>query len=271
MRRKSHRSRRRKEIHHAADARSQSVSRRHASSCRSDAINRRWEVQPIYLAFVGDGIFAAGQTPLYYARLTPATATHPFSHDEHGLGPLGRSGAGGLHRERYQGSLLPQSVRIEFTWKDATPVAGAEDALPLAAGRLGNTPLDSTSPFGQPCDAVEALLDLRDEKSAARYTSNMDSIPQGTARVGLYRIEENGKLVCRLQVSPPEMTPRSALSRLGDDRFAIQCSGAVPRCGVGLNFFVTDAAEYAPNKTDWRLSDERTEGRHRLDRFLPAD
>ena len=109
-------------------------------------------------------------------------------------------------------------------------------------------PLDMTAPFGQPCDAVELLLDLRGGESSARYTSNMDSIPDGTARVGLYKIEENGRPAAKLQVSPESLAGSFKLADLGGDRYAIQWSGKPPECGVGFDMFVTDAEKWLPNQ-----------------------
>ncbi len=187
--------------------------------------------------------------PLYYAQLIPSPPPHPFTRDDkgwvkwEGVDPMESTVSD------IKANVTPQSLSIQFTWKDSTPVSARAEPYKARLGEPVATPLDATSPFGQPCDAVELLIDLRDEKSAARYTSNMDSIPDGTARVGLYRIDENGKSVCRLQVTPESMKKSVKLTELGGDRFAIEWTGAIPACGIGLDMLVTDAKEYAPNKT----------------------
>lgn len=215
----------------------------------ASAMTKRWEVQPVYIAFVGSDAFDATEVPLYYTHLIPAPPSDPFTHDDKGWVRWEGVEPAETTTNDIKASLTPQSLRVEFTWKDQTPVTARTEPYKSRLGDPVTTPLDATSPFGQPCDAVELLLDLRDAASAARYTSNMDSIPEETARVGLYRIEENGKSVCRLQVTPAAMEKSFTLSELGGDRFAIEWTGTVPACGVGLDLLVTDAKEYAPNKT----------------------
>ncbi len=215
----------------------------------ASAMSKRWEVQPIYIAFVGPDAFDAAEIPLYYAHLIPSPSSRPFAHDDKGWVRWEGVDPAETTASDIKASVTPQSLRVEFTWKDQTPVTARMEPYKSRLGDPVTTPLDATSPFGQPCDAVELLLDLRGKQSAARYTSNMDSIPEGTARVGLYRVEENGKSVCRLQVTPATMEQSFKLFELGGDRFAIEWTGMVPACGIGLDMLVTDAKEYAPNKT----------------------
>jgi lysophospholipase L1-like esterase len=211
------------------------------------AFSRRWDVLPIYMAFVAPGAFAAAETPLYYSRLLP-TGSKPFTHDDKGW----------LEWEGYKpaastvsdiaAAVGKQSFRVEFAWHDDTPVAARTAPYKSRLGEPVAGPLDLTAPFGQPCDAVEVLLDLRDEQSTGRCTANMDSIPAGTVRAGLYKIDEGGRSVCRLQVSPESAAGAFAVKELGGDRYSIEWTGMPPRCGVGFNMVVTDAKEYAPNK-----------------------
>jgi hypothetical protein len=211
-------------------------------------MTRRWDVLPIYMAFVGEDVFAAAETPLYYSHLQP-TADKPFTHDANGW----------LQWEGYkpavstvsdiQAAVGQRSFRVEFTWRDQTPVPARAAPYKTRAGEAVTTPLDLTSPFGQPCDAVEVLLDLRDEASTGRATANMDSLPEGTIRVGLYRIEDGGRSVCKLQTWPESAAAALNLTELANDRFVIEWTGSIPRCGIGFNMVVTDATEYAPNRT----------------------
>ncbi len=225
----------------------------HTIELPASLLSKRWEVQPIYLAFLGapqdnePTVFAAGETPLYYSHLIPSGAT-PYTHDEKGwLDWEGRK-ASAVSINDVKVTVKPDELRAEFVWKDTTPVLAQPVPYKARLGEPVNTPLDMTSPFGQPCDAVELLLDLRDADASARYTSNMDSIPEGTARVGLYRIAEGGKTVSKLQVSPPALAGQFELNDLGGDRWAITRRGKTPECGIGFNMFVSDAVEYAPNK-----------------------
>jgi hypothetical protein len=199
------------------------------------------------MAFVGQDLFAAAETPLYYSHLLP-TAAKPFAHDANGWVEWEGYKPATSTVSNVRATVGKQSFRVEFEWRDKTPVAARTAHYNSRLGQLVQRPLDWTSPFGQPCDAVEVLLDLRDEPSTGRCTANMDSLPEGTIRAGLYRIEDGGRLVCKLQASPDAAAAALKFEELGGDRYAIQWTGQPPKCGVGFNMLVTDAKEYAPNK-----------------------
>ncbi len=170
-------------------------------------LTRRWDVLPIYMAFVAADDFAAAETPLYYSHLLP-TAAKPFVPDAKGwLEWEGYKPAASTVGD-VQVSVGKQSVRVEFAWRDETPVPARTAPYTARLGQPVTTPLDMSSPFGQPCDAVEVLLDLRDERSSGRCTANMDSLPDGTIRIGLYKIEEAGRTVCKLGLRPSRRPPR---------------------------------------------------------------
>ena len=208
---------------------------------------RRWDVLPIYLAFVAEDEFAAAAVPLYWSRLIP-TAASPFQHDAQGWVEWEGYKPAASAVDDVQAVVGPQSVRVEFAWRDSTPVLAQGAPFKSRLGQPVGGPLDLTSPFGQPCDAVEVLLDLRGEQSSGRCTSNMDSIPEVTLRVGLYKIEESGRVACKLQVSPESAAGAVKLAELGGDRYAIEWTGPVPKCGVGFNLLASDAKEYKPNQ-----------------------
>ena len=222
-----------------------------------DKLSQRWEVQPIYLALIGRDdtagrdLFAAGETPLYYSHLLP-THDQPFRGSMSGepkwVDWEGRQSVPATVSD-LAAKVTADGLRVEFTWKDATTVLARNAPFQARLGAPVSTPLDMTQPFGQPCDAVELLLDPRPAECSARYTSNMDSIPVGTLRASLYKIEEGGKPVCKLQVLPEDQASKFKLSELGADRYAINWQGQPPASGVGFDMLVTDATEYAPNKT----------------------
>ncbi len=213
----------------------------------AESLTARRDVLPIYMAFVGPDVFAAAETPLYYSHLLP-TAAKPFQRDDKGWFEWEGYKPAASTVSDIRASVGKESFRVEFSWHDDSPVPARTDPYKSRLGDPATTPLDLSSPFGQPCDAVEVLLDLRDEQSTGRCTANMDSIPVGTIRAGLYKIDENGRIVCKLQTLPESAAAACKLVELGNDRYAIEWTGEPPKCGVGFNMVVTDAKEYAPNK-----------------------
>jgi lysophospholipase L1-like esterase len=211
------------------------------------SLPERWEVQPIYMAFIADGVFAANITPFYHSHLVPTDAK-PYENDGKSWKTWEAQASRDSTVADVKATVTDSGMRVEFAWKDATPIAAKLGAYKSRLGSEVAGPLDMTAPFGQPCDAVELLLDLRDEKSSGRYTSNMDSIPDGCARVGLYKIEEGGKLVPRLHVSPESLASSFKLADLGGDKYAIEWTGRPPACGVGFDMLVTDTKEWKPNQ-----------------------
>ena len=92
---------------------------------------RRWDVLPIYLAFVAEDEFAAAAVPLYWSRLIP-TAASPFQHDAQGWVEWEGYKPAASAVDDVQAVVGPQSVRVEFAWRDSTPVLA--QALPSSRG-----------------------------------------------------------------------------------------------------------------------------------------
>jgi lysophospholipase L1-like esterase len=196
---------------------------------------------PLYAAFRGAQRFTAANTLFFHSSLRPAAAAVIFSDKDF------QSAADKEARVcpvtnvamRRNGTELT----VDFTWAD-TNVVTAQPGFKTRFGKEITALLDLNNREGQPCDAVEFLLDLRPAAAIGRPTANADANPEGVLRIGVCLVEENGKIVARA-LSLPEL-PAEALALVPQGPNAwtlkVKCIAKGPSLGVSIR--VTDNTEF---------------------------
>lgn len=216
----------------------------------AEKLTGRWACLPLYMVFTGDGVFAANHSLFYYSRIVQARKK-AFTATAKDFRPYLGDGKQNCPVENVSVSFGRRGMDIVFKWTD-------EKVVPAQKGFVGRfnktieTPLDLNERDGQPCDAVEFMFDFRPEKSRGRFTSNADSLPDGVVRVGAYKIEENGKMVARLEPPAPPTDRATILSTAFTDKGnGTYVLGHPIRPGssiVGFSMRVTDTDEFGRGK-----------------------
>ncbi|NQT21299.1 MAG: SGNH/GDSL hydrolase family protein, partial [Planctomycetes bacterium] len=216
----------------------------------AETLTGRWACRPLYMAFTGDGVFTASHSPFYYSSIVNALKK-AFTATTKDFRPYRGEGKQNCPVENVVVSFGRGGIDIEFKWAD-------EKIVPAQKGFVGrfnktiDAPLDLNERQGQPCDAIEFMFDFRPDKSRGRFTSNADSLPDGVVRVGAYRIEENGKMVTRLEppaASPDKATIMSAtFTDKGNGTFALHHPIRPGSSALGFSMRVTDTDEFGPGK-----------------------
>ena len=199
-------------------------------------------VGPLYAAFCGEKRFTAASTLFFHSSLQPvaaAPAVFTATDFQSAAATDARTCPVTNVAMRRNGAELT----VDFTWADKTLVT-ATSGFKTKFGKELTTLLDLNSREGQPCDAVEFLLDQRPVNAIGRPTANADANPEGILRIGVCFVEENGKPVARV-LSLPEL-PAGALSLVptGPEawRLTVTCAPAGPCLGVSMR--VTDNTEF---------------------------
>ncbi len=136
-----------------------------------------------------------------------------------------------------------ESITVSLDWQDDT-IVPAEAGFKSRFGQIVETPLNLNSrPGDQRYDAVELLLDLRPEKSTARYTSGSDGNPDGLVRIGVYRKTADGEAA--VTVHPAAAAKDVALAQEKSGRMSITLKQSLPT-HFGFAVLVTDTT--APGK-----------------------
>lgn len=180
-------------------------------------LSGRWDLLPIYMAFLAPGQFSAAEAPFYYSAIIP-TQSQPFRAKSEDFIRLTGDTTRTCPVTDVSVSRTDKAVDVKFRWADDKNVlakAGFKDR----SGRVVKTPLDPNARDGQAADAVEVLLDTRPDESTGRYTSNIDSNPQGILRVGVYKTDQDGKTITQVQVWPEK--PGSTDDNTGADERAV--------------------------------------------------
>lgn len=197
---------------------------------------------PLYASFRGAQRFTAASTLFFHSRVRPAAAAsvvftatdfQSAADKESRVCPVTNVAL------RRNGTELT----MDFTWAD-TNVVTAKAGFKTRFGKEITALLDLNNREGQPCDAVEFLLDLRPAAAIGRSTANADANPEGLLRIGICFVEENGKPVARA-LSLPEL-PAGALSLVpaGPNAWTlkVKCEAAGPCLGFSMR--VTDNTEF---------------------------
>ena len=203
-------------------------------------------VAPLYAAFCSDERFTAASTLFFHARIQPAAAAPvAFTAADFQAAAEDTRVCPVTHvAMRRDGKKLA----VDFTWKDTTAVA----ARPGFRNRFGKEIaglLDLESREGQPCDAVEILVDQRPVTAIGRPTAGADANPPGVLRVGICLVEEGGGLVPRV-FSHPELPADALLLEAAGPRawtLKVRCEPEGPCLGVSMR--VTDNTELKPAAT----------------------
>ena len=210
----------------------------------------RWACLPLYMVFTGDGVFTAGHSLLFHSRIVQAVRK-AFGATAKDFRPYLGDGKQNCPVESVSVSFGRRGMQIVFKWTDEKIVPGQKGFV----GRFNRTigaPLDLNERDGQPCDAVEFMFDFRPEESRGRFTSDADSLPDGVVRVGAYKIEENGKMVARLEPPAPPTGRATITSTTFRDKGNGTCVLAHPiRPGsstVGFSMRVTDTDVFGRGK-----------------------
>ncbi len=197
---------------------------------------------PLYAAFRGERRFTAASTLFFHSRIRPAAAT-----------PVVFSAADFQSAADEDARVCPVThvalrhsgteLTVEFTWADTTVVTAKPD-FRTRFGKEITALLDLNNREGQPCDAVEFLLDLRPADAIGRPTADADANPEGILRIGVCFVEVDGKPVARA-LSLPEL-PAEALSLAPVEpdtwTLKVKCRPAGPSLGISMR--VTDNTEF---------------------------
>ena len=180
---------------------------------------------PLYAAFRGAQCFTAASTLFFHSRLRHAAAA-----------PVVFSAADFQSAADKEARVCPVTnvalrrngpeLTVDFTWADTTVVT-ARAGFKTRFGKEITALLDLNNREGQPCDAVEFLLDQRPATAIGRPTANADANPEGLLRIGICFVEENGKPVARA-LSLPEL-PAEALVLVSAGPGRFHCRSCRPR------------------------------------------
>jgi len=197
---------------------------------------------PLYAAFRGEQRFTAASTLFFHSRIrTAATTPVVFSASEFQSAAATDTRVCPVSHVamRRNGTELT----VDFTWADTT-VVPAQAGFKTRFGKEITALLDLNSREGQPCDAVEFLLDQRPLSAIGRPTANADANPEGILRIGVCFVEVNGKLVAQA-LSLPELPDEAlALKPTGPNAWSltVRCEPSGPSLGVSMR--VTDNTEF---------------------------
>ncbi len=214
----------------------------------ASALAGRYDVTPVYMAFVGKNIFAADSTLFFYSKIQPAEKT-PIA--------LSASSFVTLGPEKIVRTCPVTDISIaragelftmDFTWNDTTPVM-AQTGVKDFFGVPVPTPLNLKARDGQPCDAVEFVLDLRSTAAIGRWTSNIDANPAGILRLGVYQELVDGKPVAKVMTEPVQPADLAVLTVLGENKYRLTVRAKSAGQCAGFSMRVTDNTELKTSST----------------------
>jgi lysophospholipase L1-like esterase len=206
----------------------------------------RFDITPVYMAFISKDVFTANDGLLYYSRLQPS--------DEN---PVAFTAAD----FKVQGAdtrtcpVTDLNIKrdddlftINFTWNDTTPVMG-QTGFKERFGSTVTSLLYMKNRDGQPCDAVEFFFDLRPSASIGRMTSNIDDNPFGVLRVGVCQEIINEKPVVRVISEPAQPTDAVTITDLGNHKYRLTVKAKANGPIVGFGAKVTDNTAFKYGST----------------------
>jgi len=218
----------------------------------ADKLKDRWGVEPLYMVFKGDDVFAAEHALFYYSKVFHA-AKQAFVATAEDFRPASGEADRACPVSRVSVNYHARAgIIIEFKWTDEK-IVPAKVGFKNRFGRTIRAPLDLRSRDGQPCDAIEFYFDLRPDESIGRFTCNADSNPRGVTRIGVYKAQKDGKFVTQIMPPPP---PPSARMGMDQTTFTEQDDGTcilrLPKRALGstlgFSMRVTDADEFGLGK-----------------------
>ncbi len=209
-------------------------------------LGKRWGAVPLYVAFVGREAFAADGTLFFHSQVRAAAREPLLVADGEfttaAAGKAGRCPVSGVRLSRERDSLC-----VDFTWKDATPVA-ARPGFHNTFGKQIDKPVDLGSRGGQPCDAVEFFFDLRGEQAIGRWTSAADDNPPGILRLAVYRENVDrtnaaaGLAANVVTADEPPATVR--LESTGENTWRLIVLAKPAGAVIGFSMRVTDSEDF---------------------------
>ena len=199
-------------------------------------------VGPLYAAFRGEQRFTSASALFFHSRIRPASAA-PVVFRATDFQSAAATDPRVCPVKNATMQRNGAELTVDFTWAD-TNVVPARAGFKTKFGKEVTALLDLNNREGQPCDAVEILVDQRPASAIGRPTANADANPEGLLRIGVCFVEENGKIVARA-LSLPEL-PAGALALVpaGPDAWTlnVKCEAAGPCLGVSMR--VTDNIEF---------------------------
>lgn len=212
------------------------------------ALTNRFDVTPVYMAFVGQRRFAADSSLFFYSRIQPAKKT-----------PVTLSSASFVTLKPEQNPRIcpvtdirvvrdGEGFTIDFTWNDTTPVM-AKKGVGNYCGVPIPTPINMNARDSQPSDAVEFFFDLRSADAIGRWTSNIDANPAGILRVGVYQELLDGKPVAKVMTEPALSADVANLSILSENRYRLTVKAKPEGPCTGFSMRVTDNTELKTDST----------------------
>jgi lysophospholipase L1-like esterase len=219
----------------------------------SGQMKGRWGCLPIYVVFRGglsghareEDLYAAGHVLFYYSRISSA-AHEPLVV----TGQDFRAVQGATNRlctvQRAAISCCHEGVKIEFRWADGNTVPAQPNFRNIFGKEIAA--LLDLEGRAQPCDAVEFYFDLRPDESTGRYTSNVDSDPEGVVRLGVYKTKEDDRIAAKLLAPDDVAEGDTVLTDNGDDTYTLEFKRRQEGSTLGFSMRVTDADEFGLGK-----------------------
>jgi len=207
----------------------------------------RWRIMPLYMIFAGEGLFAAEHALFQYVRVTPAGKPYEVTADHFGDWERVIPEKATCPVTRAIANYGEDGMRIAFTWIDAT-VVPARPGFKDGNGKIVEKALDLNENGAQLCDAVEFMFDLRPKDSMGRFNCAVGQTPKGIVRLGVYKIEHDGKNIARL-ILPDGMNPeRVSLEQEEGDTWILHIKTPPMAETISWSMRVTDADEFGKGK-----------------------
>ena len=210
-------------------------------------MQERWRIMPLYMAFAGDGLFAAEHALFQHVRITPADKPFTVTAEDFGDWERMKPKTPTCPLTRAVAIYATDWMSIEFTWID-TNVVVARPGASRANGRTTEKPLDLDANGAQSCDAVEFMFDLRPNESTGRFNCAVGQTPGGVVRLGIYRITEGDRMTAKLML-PAGLKPHTvSLEQRAPDTFILNFKLPPAEETISWSMRVTDADDWGKGK-----------------------
>jgi len=208
------------------------------------AMVERSSCEPVHVLFKVEKTVATAQSLFNQSRITNIAKT-PYSPGDEALRVVrGKPGKDGPPLRDVKVAQAGDGIEVSFKWQDKTPVP-AKPGFKNRFGQTVDTPLDLNSrPGGQPCDAIELLLDMRPEATAGRYTSASEGNPEGVVRIGIYKAEVEAGLEARAVVHPADLQEKLRLEPTGSDTYSLKLRERPRGYTFGFSLLVNDTDRF---------------------------
>jgi len=207
------------------------------------AFQDRWRIMPLYMIFIGDGLFTAEHALFQYVRITPADKPFVATARDFGDHYRRKRKAPSCPVTRVVATYGKEGMTIEFKWADRTVVT-APAGLKGKNGRPAKKPLDLNTNGAQVFDSVEFIFDLRPKTSLGRFNCAVGRTPEGAVRIGIYKIREDNKIIAKLMLPAGLERETVSLEQKDADTFLLHFKKAPTENTISWSMRVSDANKF---------------------------